>query len=276
MNKVVLITGASSGMGLDTALDLLASGYTVYAGARRLKPMAKIEENGGTICQLDVTNEESMVECVNRILEKEGRIDVLVNNAGYGSGGTIEEVPMDEVRNQFEVNVFGLGRMTQLVLPTMRKQRSGKIINIASMGGHFTTPFLGWYHATKYALESISDALRMEVTPFGIDVVCIDPGMIDTNWGVITSKNIKKVTKEKDYQANALAVTSYYDARYGQASSPLSSPKVISNTIVKAVKTNNPKNHYLVGKGAKLYVFLKWLLPEKIYQLMVCRSMGLK
>ena len=202
-------------MGYETALALIGLGYTVYGAARRLEAMQAIAQHGGHILPLDITSEESMTTCVNQILQKEGHIDILINNAGYGLCGSIEDIPMEEVRHQYEVNVFGLGRMTQLVLPSMRAQRKGKIINVASMGGRLTTPFCGWYHSTKYAVESISDALRMEVSSLGIDVIVIEPGMIQTNWGVIAAHNIRKYSGNSDYKANADKAAQYYEERYG-------------------------------------------------------------
>jgi len=160
--KTVLITGASSGIGKETARALLNEGYTVYAAARRVEQMKDLEKIGATIFPLDVTDEASIIASVNSILEKEDSIDLLINNAGYGSYGAIEDVPIDEARRQFEVNIFGLARLTQLVLPKMRENRYGKIVNISSMGGKIYTPFGGWYHATKHALEGFSDALRLE------------------------------------------------------------------------------------------------------------------
>lgn len=273
--KVVLITGASSGMGYETAIKLLDLGCIVYGGARRIEKMKDFENCGGHSLLLDVTNEESMTKCVNQIIKLEGRIDVLVNNAGYGSCGSIEEIPMDEVRRQFEVNVFGLGRMTQLVLPYMRAQHSGRIVNIASMGGRFTSPFCGWYHSTKYAVESISDALSMEVKSFGIDVVVIEPGMIQTNWGVIAAQNIRKTSHTSDYQKSADIVAKYYEDRYVNKKHGLTDPKNIAKTICKAILTKRPKLRYLVGKNAKLFILLKSILTDRIYQASTKSFMGL-
>lgn len=274
--KVVLITGASSGMGEQTAFELLKLGYVVYGGARRIERMSKLKENGGHIFKLDVTDEESMQNCVKQIIEEQGRIDVLINNAGYGSCGSIEDINMDEVRHQYEVNVFGLGRMTQLVLPYMRKQGNGRIVNIASMGGRFTSPFCGWYHSTKYAVEAISDALRMELHSFNIDVVVVEPGLIQTDWGVIAARNIHKYSGQGDYKDNANKAAKYYEARYGNGKSSLTDPAVIAKKIVEAATVNNPKTRYLVGKNAKLYIFLKAILPDKLFQATTLSSMGLK
>ena len=180
--RTALVTGASSGIGQDTARKLQALGYTVYGAARRTDRLRALAADGIRPLTMDVTDDASMSAGVNRILEETGRIDVLVNNAGYGSFGAIEDVPMNEARRQLEVNVFGLARLTQLVAPHMRAQGSGTIINISSIGGRLTTPLGGWYHATKYAVEALSDALRMELRPFGIDVVVVEPGGIRTEF----------------------------------------------------------------------------------------------
>lgn len=271
--KVVLITGASSGIGMETAFLFLKDGDVVYACARRLEQMESIRKAGGQLIHLDVTSEESMRQCVDFVLEQEGHIDILVNNAGYGCCGAIEDIPMDEVKRQYEVNVFGLGRMIQLVLPSMRKQKYGKIINISSMGGRFTSPFAGWYHSTKYAVESISDALRMELKPWNIDVVLIEPGMIQTNWGVIASNNIRQYSGDSAYSDQADHAAVYYEKRYG-VQGKLTNPQVIAKTIRRAALSRHPKTRYLVGKYAFSFVFLKAILGDKLYQKMCRMSMG--
>ena len=192
MSQVILLTGASSGIGYNTAKDLAAAGHTVYGAARRVEKLEELRPFGIIPLQLDITDEDSIKKAVETIITKQGRIDVLVNNAGYGFYGAIEDVTLDEARNQFEVNLFGLARLTQLVLPQMRAQRSGRIINVSSMGGRLTTFMGAWYHATKYALEAFSDALRMEVAEFGIDVVIIEPGGIKTPWGLIAADHLEE------------------------------------------------------------------------------------
>ena len=178
--KVALVTGGSSGIGEATAVKLQELGYTIYAAARRVQRMEHLSTSGIRPLAMDVTDDESMQSGVKQILAEAGRIDILVNNAGYGSYGALEDVPLSEARNQFEVNVFGATRLTQLVLPSMRQQHSGTIVNVTSMGGRIYTPLGAWYHATKFALEAISDCLRIEVEPFGINVVVIEPGGINT------------------------------------------------------------------------------------------------
>ena len=197
--KVALVTGASSGIGESAANLLHQNGFKVYGAARRLEKMKKLEEIGISTISLDITQEESVQNCVNTILEKEGSIDVLVNNAGYGSYGAVEDVPIEEARRQFDVNIFGLARLTQLVLPKMRENKFGKIVNISSVGGKIYTPFGAWYHATKHALEGWSDSLRLETKPFGIDVVVVEPGGIKSEWGQIAADNLNKTSGEGAY-----------------------------------------------------------------------------
>src|SRR5271156_3964874 len=192
MTKTALITGASSGIGEETAKILLAAGYTIYAGARRVDRMQSLGAAGARLLALDVTDDTSMTACIKTILQEVGQIDGLINNAGYGSYGALEEVPLDEGRRQYDVNIFGLARLTQLVLPTMRARRSGRIVNVSSVGGKFGEPFGCWYHATKFALEGLSDSLRMELHPFGIDVVVIQPGAILTEWNSIARDGLMK------------------------------------------------------------------------------------
>src|SRR3954470_17639690 len=184
--RVALVTGASSGIGAAAARRLHADGFTVYAVARRVERMKDLTDLGIRVEPVDVTDDASMTALVGTILAEAGRIDVLVNNAGYGSYGALEDVPIDEARRQFEVNVFGLARLTQLVLPQMRSRRSGRIVNISSMGGRIYEPLGSWYHATKFAVEGLSDSLRMELAPFGIQVVVIQPGAIRTEWAAIS------------------------------------------------------------------------------------------
>src|SRR4051794_22654844 len=182
-SEAVLITGCSSGIGRATAERLAKNGYTVYATARRLDSISDLEAHGCRLLALDVTDEQSMTSAVKTVVDAEGAVGVLVNNAGYSQSGAIESVPMDAVRRQFETNVFGLVRMCQLVLPGMREQRWGRIINLSSMGGRLVFPGGGYYHASKYAVEALSDALRFEVKGFGVGVTVIEPGLIKTEFG---------------------------------------------------------------------------------------------
>ena len=190
MSKVALVTGASSGIGESIAIHLVESGWTVYAVARRVERMAALESRGIIPFAMDVTDDASMVAGVDRIITEQGQIDALVNNAGYGSYGPVEHVPIDEARRQFEVNVFGLARLTQLVTPHMRTRRRGRIVNISSIGGKIYEPLGAWYHATKFAVEGFSDSLRIELAPFGIDVVIVEPGPIISEWNTIARESM--------------------------------------------------------------------------------------
>lgn len=261
---VVLLTGASSGIGYDVAPLLVRYGYTVYGAARRVEKIEELASEGVKALSMDVTDEASMEAAVQQIIDAEGRIDVLINNAGYGSYGAIEDVPIDEARRQFEVNLFGLARLTQLVLPHMRAQGSGRILNISSMAGRITMPLGAWYHATKYALEAFSDTLRMEVAEFGIDVVIIEPGGIETPWGLIAADHLEESSRNGVYAAQAQRVAANMRKLYSPSSN-LSEPKVISKTILRALEARRPKTRYLVGFGAKPSVFLHTVLPDRLF-----------
>jgi short-subunit dehydrogenase len=269
MNKVALITGASSGIGLETARLLATKGYTVYGAARRVDKMQELEKSGVRILKMDVTDEQSMVDGVNKILAAEKRIDVLVNNAGYGSYGALEEVPLSEARYQFEVNIFGLARLTQLVLPTMRAQHSGKIINISSIGGKLGEPHGTWYHATKFAVEGLSDSLRMELKQFGIDVVIIEPGAIITEWASISREHMMKVSGNGPYKE---LVKKHYKM-YEMADKRGSKPIVVAKTIVKAILSNRPKTRYATGGGAKVVLFMRRILPDRMFDKLLLSQM---
>ena len=270
--KIALVTGGSSGIGEATALALAETGYTVYAGARRVERMAHLKEHGIRPLAMDVTDEESLQSAVSQIIASEGRIDVLVNGAGYGSYGALEDVPLSEARSQFEVNVFGATRLTQLVLPTMREQRSGTIVNITSMGGKIYTPLGSWYHATKFALEAISDCLRMELKPFGINVVVIEPGGIQTEWGGIAAEKVRAVSGTGPYapQGNAVAASLTSESTRRRSSSP----ELIGKTIAKAVTARRPRTRYAVGFGAKPMIFLHDVLPNRWFDGFILRATG--
>ncbi|WP_167955572.1 oxidoreductase [Anaerosporobacter faecicola] len=270
--KVVLITGASSGIGKDTAIVLQREGYQVFAAARRVERMEDLKKHGIKVVSLDVTKEESMIACVEWIRKQAGRIDVLINNAGYGYYGAVEDVTIEEARKQLEVNLFGLARMTQLVLPMMRKQQSGKIINISSMAGRVSTPFGAWYHATKYAVEGFSDCLRMETKPFGIDVVLIEPGAIKTDWGIIAADHLEESSAKGAYAAQAKRVVNYLRQSYNSDS--ISKPEVISNAIRKAVLSKKPKTRYLIGYGAKLSVCIKRVVSDRMFDKIIQKIMS--
>src|SRR3954468_7600221 len=204
--RVALVTGGSSGIGERAAVRLVEAGFTTYAVARRGDRMQPLADGGVTTYAMDVTDDASMTAGVERIITEHGRVDVLVNNAGYGSYGAVETVPIDEARRQFEVNVFGLARLTQLVLPHLRAQGSGGIVNISSIGGNFYEPLGAWYHATKFAVEGFSDSLRVELAPHGIRVVIIEPGPILTEWNQIARDSLVETSRGTAYEEQAEAV----------------------------------------------------------------------
>jgi len=262
--KVALITGASSGIGESAAELLQNAGFKVYGAARRVDKMKDLEAKGISTIELDITKDESIEKCVNTILEKEGSIDVLVNNAGYGSYGAVEDVPMEEARRQFDVNIFGLARLTQLILPKMRENNFGKIVNISSMGGKVYTPFGAWYHATKHALEGWSDCLRLEVKPFGIDVVVVEPGGIKTPWGTIAADNLKKTSGSGAYAEQANKTAEGTAKMY--TSNQLTKPEAIGKVILKAVTARKPKRRYVKGFGAKPALFIRKWFGDAVYE----------
>ena len=269
MSQVILLTGASSGIGYDTAKNLAAAGHTVYGAARRLEKLEELRPFGVIPLQLDVTDEDSIKKAVETIITEQGRIDVLVNNAGYGSYGAIEDVTLDEARNQFEVNLFGLARLTQLVLPQMRAQRSGRIINVSSMGGRLTTFMGAWYHATKYALEAFSDALRMETSDFGIQVSIIEPGGIKTDWGMIAADKLEESAKGGAYESIARKTAENMRRLYSSKS--LSDPAIISKAITHAIEAKKPKTRYLIGFMAKPAVLMHTVLPARTFDTIIRR-----
>jgi NAD(P)-dependent dehydrogenase (short-subunit alcohol dehydrogenase family) len=270
--KVALVTGGSSGIGEATALKLQELGYTTYAAARRVQRMEHLTASGIRPLAMDVTDDESMQSAVQHILAEAGRVDVLVNNAGYGSYGALEDVPLSEARYQFEVNVFGAARLTQLVLPYMRQQRSGTIINITSMGGKIYTPLGAWYHATKFALEALSDCLRMEVEPFGIDVVVIEPGGVNSEWGGIAAQKLRTVSGSGVYADQASAVAESLTSETNRRRQ--SPPTLIANTIARAVTARRPKTRYAVGYGARPMIFLHEVLPDRWFDAFMRRATG--
>jgi len=263
MKKTVLITGASSGIGEAIAKRLLEEDWKVYGAARRLERLKDLENKGASVIHLDVTDDGSMKSCVNTVLEQEGRIDALINNAGYGFYGAIEDVPLAEARRQFEVNVFGLARMAQLVLPIMRKQRSGRIVNISSMGGKLFTPMAGWYNATKHAVEALSDALRLEVKPFEIDVIIIEPGAIHSEWKEIAEDNLMKVSGRTVYSKLAESIATAVENNY--RSKRAVQPEVIAKVVSKALNAKNPKARYVAPIDAKILMFSRRILPDRAF-----------
>ncbi|WP_428328799.1 oxidoreductase [Mucilaginibacter sp.] len=265
MKKVALITGASAGIGKATAKQLLQDGYIVYGAARRLDKMDDIVSLGARALKMDVADDADMVSGIDKIIKAEGRIDVLVNNAGFGSYGAVEDVAIADAKYQLEVNVFGLARLSQLVLPHMRAQHSGKIINVTSIGGKMATPMGGWYHASKFAVEGLSDSLRLEVKQFGIDVILIEPGGIKTEWGDIAFNSMKKVSGKTAYK-HLVAKTS---AIVGKAEKNASDPSVIADLIKKAINAKKPKARYSAGYMSGPVLFLKKWLSDGLFDKML-------
>jgi len=258
--KVVIVTGASSGIGRETVLQLVKSGYQVHAAARRLEAMSDLKNAGAYVHHLDLTSPESIEAFAAHILNLTGRVDVLVNNAGYGAYGAIEDVPMTAAREQMEVNLFGLAQLIKAILPTMRKQRSGKIINVSSIGGKVWSPLGGWYHASKFAVEGLSDALRNELRPFGIDVVVIEPGGVKTEWGGIILENMKKASGAGPYQPIVDAWTKASSVEAGQAT-----PTQIAAVMVRAANSPKPKPRYVAPTSGRIFLLFRWLLSDRAF-----------
>ena len=263
--KVVLITGASSGIGKAAAVKFLEQDYIVYGAARTEADLEYLSDypNGHYIV-MDITEAEMRKNCVDQILKNEAGLDILVNNAGYGAYGAVEEVPLKEAKKQFEVNLFGLSELTKLVIPVMREKGSGRIINISSIAGKIWTPLGGWYHASKFALEGLSDCLRNELRGFGIDVILIEPGAIETNWAQTAGDNLLKSSGEGIYQKQAERKANKYKQMYGEGGMA-AEPEVVAKAIFKAAETYHPKARYAVPTHAKLILFFRWLLPDSLY-----------
>jgi short-subunit dehydrogenase len=260
MKKTVLVTGASAGIGKATAIYLAQNGYNVYGAARRIEKMNELKSFGIKPIALDVTKEDSVTTGVNQILKEAGNIDILVNNAGFGSYGAIEDVSMDDARYQLEVNVFGAMRLAQLVLPKMRENKYGKIVNISSVGGKNAFPLGGWYHASKFAIEGLSDSMRNEVKEFGIDVIVVQPGATKSEWGSIAIDSMVKVSGNTAYKE----LTAKTQKAFNGLSANIPEPIVIAKLIKKAIEAKNPKTRYSGGHMAALILFLGKVLPDKL------------
>jgi len=260
MKKIALVTGASAGIGQATAIYLAQHGYTVYGGARRTDKMRALTSYGITPMALDVTKEESVVACVQQIFEAEGSIDILVNNAGFGLEGAIEDLPLQDARYQLEVNVFGAMRLAQLVLPKMRENRYGKIVNISSVGGKVAFPLGGWYHASKFALEALSDSMRNEVKEFGINVIVVEPGATRSEWGNVATDILLKVSGHTAYQDLATKTHNLFT----RLSKDVAEPEVIAELVWKGIEAKSPKARYTTSQIASLLLLgLKRILPDK-------------
>jgi NAD(P)-dependent dehydrogenase (short-subunit alcohol dehydrogenase family) len=274
ISKAVLITGCSTGIGRATAERLAAAGLTVYATARRPASIADLEGRGCRTLALDVTDEESMRAAVAAVEEAEGAVGALVNNAGYSQSGAVESVGLEDVRRQFETNVFGLLRMCQLVLPGMRRQRHGRIVNISSMGGKLTFPGGGIYHATKHAVEAMSDAMRFEVAAFGVDVVVIEPGLIRTDFAETAVGSITESTEQDGPYAafNAAVAASTAGVYEGPLGRLGGGPDAVARAIEKALAAKRPRTRYPVTASARLLLAQRALLPDRLWDAAVGTS----
>jgi NADP-dependent 3-hydroxy acid dehydrogenase YdfG len=270
-SKAVLITGCSSGIGHATAEHLADAGWTVYATARKLESIKDLEERGCRTLALDVTDEESMRSAVATVEEGEGAVGVLVNNAGYSLSGALESVRMENVRKQFETNVFGLLRMCQLVLPGMRHQHHGRIVNVSSMGGKLVFPGGGVYHATKHAVEALSDALRFEVRGFGVHVAIIEPGLIKTGFADAAVGTIDSAADaDGPYEEfNRAVAASTADAYEGPMARLGGGPETVARAIEKAISSRRPRTRYKVTPSARLALAQRRLLPDRAWDAVV-------
>lgn len=259
MKQVVLVTGASSGIGEATAKMLYEAGYDVYATARQLDRIAKLQELGIKTIALDVTDEASIKRAVGKI----GRIDVLINNAGYGEYGAFEEVSLEEARQQLEVNVFGMARLTQLVIPGMRQRKQGTIINIGSMAGKFGGSYGSWYHVSKYAVEGLTDSLGLELQPFGIKVILIEPGAIKTPWWDIAADNMIKTSGHGPYKKAVRSKAAFF--RSVNSRRLASRPDKVAHKILVVLQKSKPRVRYAVGGGARSILYLRRLLTDRMF-----------
>ena len=267
VSKAVLITGCSSGIGWATAERLVNVGWKVYATARNVEKIAPLEQRGCQLLPLDVTDEDSMRLAVDEVERREGTVGVLVNNAGYSQSGAVEAVPMEKVRRQFETNVFGLARMCQLVLPGMRRQGYGRIVNVSSMGGKLTFPGGGYYHATKHAVEALSDALRFEVEGFGVKVSVIEPGLIRTGFADTAVGSMDDLDGENPYAGfdEGVARTTAENYERGPISKLGGGPEAVAEAIEQAISARSPKSRYAVTPSAHLFMRLRRLLPDRAW-----------
>lgn len=259
--STILVTGASSGIGKATALRLLQQGHTVYVAARRVEAMAGLADMGAIPLRMDITIEADVSSVVARIIRDHGALDVLVNNAGYAIYGAVEDTSLEDARAQFDVNVFGLARLTQQLIPAMRERGRGTIINVSSMGGKIYTPLGAWYHATKHALEGWSDALRLELKPFGVNVVVIEPGIIATEFGDVMTQPMLDRSGDGPYGKLARAIAT--------STAPMSQPAVVAKAITRAVQARRPKTRYVAGNLARPLMFVRKYLGDRVYDRLI-------
>lgn len=267
MKKVALVTGASAGMGKDIVKRFLEEGHDVIAVARRLENMEDLKVLGAQTIRMDITKEEDILHVIETIKKDYGRLDILMNNAGYTESGPVEVIDIDTARRQFEVNLFGLARLTQLIIPMMREQKSGIILNTTSIGGKIFAPLSAWYMATKHALEGWSDCLRMELNPFGIDVVIIEPGGIDTEFSDVMFAPMIKRGQGTPYDkvTNALVKMQKELIDKGE----MSPPSVITELVIKAINAKKPKTRYAGGKFAGLMLFVRRYFSDRTFEKLI-------
>lgn len=270
--ETALVTGASSGIGKAIAERLLKEGLTVYVAARSTGKMADLAAKGALPIAMDITDAAQVAAAVAQIRDGHGGVDLLVNNAGFAQYGAVEEVSIDDARYQFEVNLFGLARLTQQLLPLMRARGGGRIVNISSMGGRIYTPLGAWYHATKHALEGWSDCLRLELAPQGIDVVIVEPGIIRTGFGDVVQERMARNAEGGPYAALAARVAEATRASYAAGSG--SPPEVIAEAVVRVVRARRPRTRYVAGQYARLLLGARALLSDRMFDRLIMSAMG--
>jgi NAD(P)-dependent dehydrogenase (short-subunit alcohol dehydrogenase family) len=269
VGATVLVTGASSGIGKATATKLIEEGHRVYAGARRVTAMQDLAERGATPLAMDVTSEDDLRSVVERITEDTGGIDALVNNAGFGLYGAMEDTDLADARHQFEVNLFGAARLTQLALPHMREQRRGTIVTMSSMGGRIYTPLGSWYHASKHAIEGWSDCLRIELAQFGIRVVVVEPGVMKTEFGDLLVEPMLRRSGRSAYGALAQRVARTTRASYESGGSP---PELVADVVAAALRARRPRTRYVVGHRARSTIATRRYLGDRVFDRVVMRA----
>jgi short-subunit dehydrogenase len=278
--EVAVVTGSSTGMGFETPLMLARNGIHIYptmrkledGGSKQITDIAKNENLPLQVIQLDVDSDKSIIDAINRIITENDRIDVVINNAGYALIGAFEETSMDEIKAQFETNFFGAVRVMQAVIPTMRKQRSGKIVNITSLGGRISFPLNSSYHATKFALEGLSESIQYELEPFGIKIILIEPGAIGSNF----LKNLKMATKASDplnspYRLMQSNMSEYFK----QWAQNLTHPSEVAKVILQAVTSDNPDFRYIVGKDAVMTLESRRNMSDREFQNLIKKQINL-
>lgn len=271
---VVLITGCSTGIGRATAQLLAEKGWRVFASARRLETVNGLASDHITPLRLDVTDEASMAAAVQDVLAKAGHIDALVNNAGYAEIGPLEEATLEDIRRQFETNTFGALRMAQLVLPTMRAQGSGRIINVSTMGGRVVIPFVGLYNSSKFALEAMSDALRMETRPFGVRVILVEPGGTRTNFNTVANQNAQRFATDtkSPYQRFFAPLVRFIKQSEGFAFPP----EMVAKVILHALTKRNPRARYVATPDALIMLAVMLRMSDGMRDAMWSWLLGLR